>query len=356
MATFTTSKEANYEKYKAKLDEVTADPNSMPYTQIWRDMNRNGMLSIFGLARWANVNLKALLNVIGDWGFVYARHVTFDSMDECLYYSNATYLRNKLFYVLGNRSIGLHQFLAQTYFTESSQSSSYWIANHIKRILLDDNKQDEYIGHSIGIQVKVDRAKRVRTNVSDKFKKQCQNTWDNIYPKELKPKYIEMKQTVSKHLDELKLIKNEKVLPSLIFSYKLQLRYMDEDRNHHLNFRSYFNYVEEALMNYNKDMAVNRYLNYSVTVVYWKEVNVKKYSYCFVNIYKKEMVFVKEESNGQIHKGYDFYGAISVNKSCERDGGMINDQYQDEWIHHTGFVARCVDKRVYRQSQLKAKL
>ena len=170
----------------------------------------------------------------------------------------------------------------------------------------------------------------------------------------MKPKYIELKGIVNKHLNELNEIKNIKTLiPSkLIFSYKLQLRYMDEDTNYHLNYRSYFHHIEEVLISYhyNMQMEPKQYLNYSLTVVYWKEVSVNKYSHCFVNIYKKENIFVEENNNGNKHKGYDFYACLSVCKCCQRNYSVkeTNDDHRHQWIHHTGFVARSFDKKPYK--------
>ena len=338
---------STFKKYQEKLELIASDPFSEPRSVEWRDFDRNGMLSIYGLARWTNVNLKSILRGASNnnWGFVGTRHVTFNSIDQCLSFGNNSF--NPLMRGIGNNKLfGLPYLSVASYFTETGKATS-WVANHCRTI-----NNDEYIAHSIGIGVGIDRAQRKVKPVSAKFKAECDNIWNNLYPVQLKPKYKELKGIVNTHLAELNGVRHVKTFPSdLVFSYKLQLRFMDEDRNYHLNYRSYFNHFEEALNHYFYKIGKNnRFLNYSLTVVYWKEVNVTKYSHCFINIYKIEEIVVNEK-NGTKHKGYDFYGCLSVSKGCER--AQDNDDDTHEWLQCTGFIARCVDKRPYKSATSK---
>ncbi len=98
----------------------------------------------------------------------------------------------------------------------------------------------------------------------------------------------------------------------------MQLRFIDEDMNHHLKYCSYFKMIEECLMNYDIHIANNKYLNYSMSVIYWKETAVNKYNYCFVNIYKKNKRVIKNDKNNNSHIKWDCFGLISVCKCCQR--------------------------------------
>ena len=103
---------ASYKKFQDKLDTVTSNPFAEPRSVAWADFNRDGMLSMFGLARWSALNAKSILigaSESDSFGFVGTRHVTFDSIDECLYYANNTVI--PLFFKYGTKLLGSRIYL-----------------------------------------------------------------------------------------------------------------------------------------------------------------------------------------------------------------------------------------------------
>merc|ERR1712130_298388 len=167
----------------------------------------------------------------------------------------------------------------------------------------------------------------------------------NHYPQ--KQKYFFLKNILINHLNELKQIRMSHKDIKLLYSYKMQLRYFDEDRNYHLNSKTYYKMIEELLMNYDDNIANGKYLNYSLSLIYWHETPVSKYSHCYMNIYKKRTIHVKNDRTGQLHMAWDIFGVLSVDKCCERNFDTIEGK-KHEWIHQTGFVVRIVDKKALK--------
>merc|ERR1712228_855000 len=81
-----------------------------------------------------------------------------------------------------------------------------------------------------------------------------------------------------------------------------------------------------------------KHLNYSLSLIYWHETPVSKYSHCYMNICKKNTVHIKNNRTGQLHMAWDVYGVMSVDKCCERDSDIMEYKNGDTWIHQTGFV------------------
>eukprot|EP01084_Bolivina_argentea_P000342 649_1 len=312
------------------MSPLKLDPSDhvAPIQPIYSDKNRNGVLSLYGLGRWSNLTAKLILKAFSgnNFGFVYAAHTTFDTISQCLYQSKWSSLINM-------------SLITSAYYTEYG-TSSYYAVKHVKK-----QGKTGFIGHEISLSVAINRMIRKKKPINDEFKQFIDANW-NLYPKELKPQYYKSKNILLTHLNELKHIGMNKIENNkLLYSHKMQLRYFDEDRNHHLNSRKYYVLIEEALMNYDNKMAMNKYLNYSISIVYWKETPVKKYKNCYVNICKKNTILLKNNINNKNHIGWDFYGVLCVCKCCQRNYDLKEEQnHKHQWIYHTGFVLRVFDR------------
>eukprot|EP01084_Bolivina_argentea_P141270 248251_1 len=275
------STQDNLNRLQKKLNNIASSDIVSPLSPYWSDNNRNGVLSMYGLSRWTHFSPKVLIDMImdGNLGFAIAKHVTFHNVDECLNASKPySSMKRRL---IDRKLIGMPSLQISSYLLDANHTS-HWHANHTQNVSL--NNKDDYVGHAVGLYVNMNRATRKPKALSDVFKNKCKQTWNDKYPQDLKPVYIKLKNITSNHLQTLKKIKMDRNYNDILFSYNLQLRYMDEDRNHHLNFRSYFSHIEECLMHYDNKFANNKYVNYSMTIAYWKETAVRKYKQCFVNI------------------------------------------------------------------------
>eukprot|EP00483_Globobulimina_turgida_P011993 UN12015 len=197
--------------------KVNPSDHTSPVVPIFSDKNRNGVLSIYALGRWCNLPKKLILKAIpnGNLGFIFATHTTFDDVSSCLYQSS------------WNSFVDIS--LSTTgYYTEYN-TSSYFRAKHVKK-----QGRKSFIGHEISLAVAINRKTRKKKALTKDFKQWIDSNW-NRYPNPLKSQYLTSKNKLSKHLNELKQIKMNKIKP--LFSYKMQLRYIDEDRNYHLNSR-----------------------------------------------------------------------------------------------------------------------
>merc|ERR1712129_161398 len=111
------------------------------------------------------------------------------------------------------------------YFTEYNQSS-FFSAKHV----YTNAKRQSFIGHEIMLSVSVNRSTRKTKKLSTQFKAMTDKMWQE-YPQ--KEKYFILKHRLLAHLEELKEIRmNDDDAMTFLFSYKMQLRFFDEDRNH----------------------------------------------------------------------------------------------------------------------------
>ena len=309
---------------KRNESKNTQDEHTEAVVPTFRDRDRNGSLTLHGLGRWSNLSTKILMKSIlsRDWGFLLAAHTTFDSLRARFEQSTWSLPGNKRFQKSG-------------YYTEYNRSSFY-SAKHIYK----SANIDSFIGHEILLSVAINRETRKPKALSQGFKALIDSMW-SYYPQ--KQKYVALKNVLLDHLNELKQIRMSD-MNKLLYSYKMQLRYCDEDRNHHLNSRTYYKMIEEMLMNYDVNIANGKHLNYSISLVYWHETPVSKYSHCFVSICKRNGVYMKNDKTGKYHKAWDVYGLISVSQDCQR-----NADRQQAWIQQTGFVVRVVDRKALKK-------
>ena len=120
---------------------------------------------------------------------------------------------------------------------------------------------------------------------------------------------------------------------------------MDEDVNHHLNYRSYFNHAEECLMHFDGRIASNECVTFSMSMAYWRETAVEHHRWLFANICRKQTVFEKDR-DGKRHIGWDLYGTLSVcTECCAPKAVPVAVEHKHDWVHHAGFVARVYHKK-----------
>eukprot|EP01084_Bolivina_argentea_P144458 253438_1 len=237
-----------------------------------------------------------------------AKHV---SLREPATNVNNRYKWMRLFSTM--RYFGLRGLSNIAYPVELYGKKSFFIVAHIRDLA---NKQ--FIADAIVMNVAFDYIKRKSRSVDIKTQELINNTWNNDYPQNMKHKYKNLKNTFVNNMEYLKqnIFKNNK--NKLLFSYKIALRYMDQDPVQHLNQSTYFHYVEEGLFNYFFQHKKNKYVVFqSMTALYKKEISLRKHDHCFVNLWH-----IKSTHHS------------NVVKYC----GSVDIKHNNQWDHHCGFV------------------
>eukprot|EP01084_Bolivina_argentea_P016638 31114_1 len=184
-----------------KLELITSSAHSEPQRLLIEDNNRNGIIGISALARLSQMNTKTIIaeQKYMDLMFVFGRHVTFNDINVCLSQSSHSYFNQATIQGIDyHKSFGMPVLNNSSYFCEYGKSS-YWFMNSVKKINLfidvsDNNINDEnYIGYTIGLGVRVDPFTRKPKHITSKFKQYSDNIWNNKFPNQLKSKYFELK-------------------------------------------------------------------------------------------------------------------------------------------------------------------
>eukprot|EP01084_Bolivina_argentea_P046323 85305_1 len=316
---------------------------SIPGVKIWytnfADYNPNGTHKFSSIAKYtAGIPLRNDLGLQGfdpqkDFYFAFARHVTFDNMYDCHPNKQKLQKQNNM-YTLSNKYTTCPHYYTLPYFTEYGKKSSFWNIGHVKHVITN-----KYLAHAVAMSVMMDMKKRKPKPVGTKMKTLIDYYYNNIYPKTLKPKYRNLKNIL---LNDMNLLNNLKKLNNkqLLYSHPLQLRYDDEDNNNHLNLFSYPKYVNEGLVMFDKDLITNKAIIYCMSNIYWKEIRMKFWNHCYVNIWS-----VKDrELNGKCMKL--IVGTIDIDekysKRYDNKVSILSGNDSNQFVHYHGFVAGIV--------------
>eukprot|EP01084_Bolivina_argentea_P005698 10758_1 len=182
-------------------------------------------------------------------------------------------------------------------------NKSYFASFHMR-----DMMHQQWLGDSLVMIVAFNHKTKKTYPVDDELKNIINNSWNNEYPNDFKSRYKPLKQTFSSNMKYLtkNILKTDDKNKILLYSYKMQIRYQDQDPLQHLNQATYFHFVEECIYKYYNKTTV---LFDSMTAIYWREISIKKYNYCFVNIWFKEKI-INNTING-LNK-WKYYGSIDV--------------------------------------------
>eukprot|EP01084_Bolivina_argentea_P234972 395531_1 len=282
----------------------------MPKHLSIRDRDRNLNLPLSFAARLGS-NYRALSNSFINYHcFLKAQYLTFDNEFEC----NSS--NQKRFISLKNWDKNLLNI--HNYYMEYGNTSCYQMT-HVQSL-------NNLIINNISISIAMDNATRKKTQIPINIKQLCDENINKKYPKEWLNKYYKCKKQLVFDINNLDEIKKDKLIYSNALSnVKLQLRFNDEDGNHHLNSGAYIRLIEEACNQWDIHIRKGKKMIYSMTVCYWKEINVEIFSDCLVSFLHCDGTYI--------------YGTISVNGNCFRD--ITNSK--DEISYCTGFVLKIVN-------------
>ena len=265
---------------RERLKKVLKNPASLIIFPNYRDHDRNMKYNLSALARWTgSTPSKKRIYTDRDRAFVFARHVTFHDIMDCNPDSQRARILNS--YALARQNRTIAPFYALSYYMEYG-NTSFWTASHLK-----DSITDKYFMHNVSMYVMMNAQTRRPQSVLNDIKSSCEESWNSKYPQNMKIKYKALKQTLSKNMGILnELNKNvEYRNKKAIYSYPIQLRYLDEDVNHHLNTNIYIAFVVETLNNYDQGLRQNKKVVYSMSNLYWKEIRMTHFEFCYVNIW-----------------------------------------------------------------------
>eukprot|EP01084_Bolivina_argentea_P139057 244676_1 len=311
-----------------KLKDLMSNDRVFIYRPLWRNFNRNNWYLPSTISQFTESCRFPFRT--GSRSIVLAKHVTFSNINDCLSSKNGKYNTEwiKKHYISKN-IIQYPNMYSLSYLAECTKKS-YYVSNHIKNFY-----NDKCLFDSLVFRVCFDYKTRKTINVSNKLKEMCNESL-NEYPKDLKSKYYSLKQRFSNHLSYLtKHIKTiDNVSP--IYSHKIQLRYNDEDSLKHVNHSSYFVWTEECLMYFDKDLTKSKKIFYSMSCIFWKQMTIKKWKTCYVNIWNKQY-----ETDDNVGK-CNYYGSIDICLGCCAQNENVQHHVHD-WKHYTGFVATVIE-------------
>lgn len=329
-------------KLRERLKKVLSNPHGLIIFPNYRDYDRNIKYDMPALARWTgSTPTKKRIYTKRDRAFILARHCTFHDIKEC--HPGTQKAKIAATYALARKDRTIAPYFVHSYYLQCGKSS-FWSCAHLK-----DTITNKYFIHSVTMHVMINAETRRPQPVIKDIKNLCKQNWNNDYPKEMKSKYQSLKLKLSKDMTILNKLNKNNIYKTKkpIFSYPIQLRYLDEDQNHHINTNQYVAFAVETLNNYDIDIRKNKKVIYSMSNLYWKEMRMIKFEFCYVNIWEIQNKLI---NNDQLMIQV-FIGTVDIdNRICKRktttttrDEIWNNDK--PEWTHYHGFIACVVNSK-----------
>eukprot|EP01084_Bolivina_argentea_P305973 528646_1 len=174
-------------------------------------------------------------------------------------------------------------------------NSSFWQIAHFH-----DTSNNFQFADNIALIVGASPKTRKPITVTNACKLLC-NKSKKIYEKMYNMLHFnQLKSKLSTDIGSLntQFKSNSNLKNEYLFKTAYQLRWSDEDENHHLNSSVSITMIEDCFSSWNVQLRNNKNSIRSITIIYWKEISVEKYKIVYPTIWNND--------NGV------FYGTIDV--------------------------------------------
>eukprot|EP01084_Bolivina_argentea_P025211 46887_1 len=223
-----------------------------------RDFDRNKQLPPHTIAE-LSMNYRMYSGIYGgDYrSFLMAQHISYRN------HPNTHSMRSN-----PDKQIKISSF---NYFMEYG-TTSFWQISHFRN---SADTATNIFADNIILVVGIDLKTRRPTQVNDACVSIC-NASQQTYPKRHDMDYYQkLKSKLSGHIRTLGVSFKEGNTwngNTYLFKTTCQLRWSDEDSNHHINSAMYMKIIEDCFSSWNEDIRNNKNRITSLTIVYWKEI------------------------------------------------------------------------------------
>jgi len=329
------SNESLSQKYQENLKKLKRKYNNLGVLRTyhpWRDMTRNDIIKLESMGRWL-ISRKLQTNIYRSpdfkvFGFAY--YFSMFDVVQCLGWNQRERMNTFI------KFLGLKPFELVPLIYILTNGSEYGNKSFKWYKYCYDILNNEKLCHSIYADVQISPKTRKSIPVMPVVKQLFDDMNKSGLFNHVKHHESSLKKRYNMAINTLNEIRNNIKTFDVIISMKIMLRYMDEDKNRHLNWFSYHRLINEFIINMDNDTKNDKKGIYSFGYILWKEIHVDMYKYIYINIYKKEFKRIKSNKNGKTYDGIQYYGTFETNGECMQD--INNNLSPQNKTIHTGFT------------------